>query len=191
MTDDEKKKVDAAEYRIWKRHDPRRAYFEGKASEHTPGLQKDDLLADCADYQERPWLGHPVIDWILLDMLITRELIAFSEHIKENMLPGLRGFLGVNERYIEAKGNLEQMQKIRWFQLGERLWVKGFWTIIVPVGAIILCFMFGAEGAGEPLLSIWGCLWAAFFGLRILRGVARLVGLGRFVDPSVKAKALW
>jgi hypothetical protein len=191
MTDEEKKKVDAAEHRIWKRHDPQRAYFEGESSEHTPGLQKGDLLADCADYLERPWLRHPVVDWMLLDMLITRELVAFGEHIKENMLPGPRGILGVNERYIDANGNLAEMQKIRWGELGDRLWVKGFWTIIVPVGAIILSFMFGAEGAGSSLLSIWGGLWAAFLGLKVLRGAARLAGLGRFVDPTVKAKKLW
>ena len=34
-------------------------------------------------------------------------------------------------------------------------------------------------------------LWAALLGLKVLRGAARLAGLGRFVDPTVKAKKLW
>jgi hypothetical protein len=191
MTPEERRLVETAKHQIWRRHDPMRAFREGLDSQHMPSIDKDPLLADCADYFEQPWLRHPLLDYILLDMLITRELVAFGEEIKEHMMPFPRDEIGLNRRYIDHRGNLEAMSKIHWKQTGERLIMWLAWALFIPGAAVMLAFFLGADGVAESLLKIWGGLLAAHFGLRILRGVLKMFGLGRFVDPSQKAKRVW
>ena len=40
-------------------------------------------------------------------------------------------------------------------------------------------------------MLIWGGLFLAHFGLKILRVVLRIFGLGQLVDPSQKAMKVW
>lgn len=191
MTPEERRAYEEAKHRVWRRHDPKRAFREGLKSDHMPGIDKQHLLADVADYFEQPWLRHPLLDYILLDQLITRELAAFGEEIKEHMMPFPRDTIGLNRRYLDHDGNLDAMKKIRWKEVGERLVMWLAWALLIPGAAVMLAAFLGADGVAEFLLKVWGGLLVAHFGLRILRVVLRMFGLGRLVDPSQKATKVW
>ncbi|WP_262030164.1 hypothetical protein [Microvirga sp. Mcv34] len=191
MSPEELKLVETARHQICRRHDPLRAFREGLGSEHMPNIDKQHLLADCADYLEQTWLRHPVLDYILLDMLITRELCAFGEHIKEFMMPFPKDAIGLNRKYLDAKGNLNEMRKVRWKELGARWGTWSVWALFLPGAAVILAYLVGADGVADTIMAGWAGLMAAHFGFRFLRFVLRGIGLGRYVDPSHKAKLTW
>jgi len=191
LDDTERRRAEEARHLIWKRHDPKISFTDGLDSDHMPSVFKDDLKADCAIYLERPWLRHPVLDWMLVDMLVTAETALFGEHIKEFLLPFPKDILGMNKRYHPARGNLVKMQKVNWEELGERLWIKAFWTLIVPIGAIVAAFYFGWEGTGASLLGLYGTFIAGWIGWKVLKGILRLLGKGAAVDPMAKIMKLW
>ncbi len=87
---EEQEKLEKAQHVLWVRHDPARAFEEGTRSVHYTAINKDELNSAIADYLDRPYLRLPVLDWIFLDMTISRELSAFGEALKEKWLPGKR-----------------------------------------------------------------------------------------------------
>ena len=191
MTPEELRKYDDAKHRIWCRHDPQRAFREGKRSEHMPGIDKQHVLADCADYFEQPWLRHPLLDYILLDDaghprargLRRRDqgihdAVPAGRHRPEPPLPRPPGQPGRDE-------------EDSWKDVGERLVMWLAWALLIPAAAVMLAYFLGADGVAVFLMKVWGGLLAAHFGLKTIRGVLRLLGLGRFVDPSQKAMKVW
>jgi hypothetical protein len=65
---------------VWLRQDPRRLF--AKDGEEQLTINKDELHGAIATYLARPYLRHPTFDWILLDMTITGELLAFGSYVK-------------------------------------------------------------------------------------------------------------
>jgi hypothetical protein len=51
-----------------------------------------------------PWLRHPSVDWIFLDMMVTREISAFGEEIKKQFFPGRKDSMGHHVKYWAARG---------------------------------------------------------------------------------------
>jgi hypothetical protein len=68
---------------IWKRHDPRISYREGYESPHYLSVGKDQSSGVIATYLSNPWLRHPILDWMLLDVGISNELCQFGREINE------------------------------------------------------------------------------------------------------------
>ena len=146
--DNQQKIIDKAKATIWKRRDPQRSFAEGFEFDNSTAFDQDDFDGTVAMYLKEPWLRHPVLDWIMLDMMVSRELSAFGEQLKQRWLPGPRGNFGlIHARYFDTKGNLEKMTLPDWKRIGAKFL---FW-IALPVGAIYYAFHFGYEGVGLPL----------------------------------------
>jgi hypothetical protein len=190
---DEQKKIEQARHVVWTRRDPKRSFQDGFESKHHFNYDRNSLDSTIANYLERSWLRHPTLDWILLDMTITRELCAFGEELKKRWVPGKRDDLDFfHHRYFSTKGNLSKMTEIKWSEFFESLWTKFVTLIAIPVGAIWASFHYGYSGLGATLASIYGVLVAGYGGIKViqflLRGVNRLIGRP---DPRLKPFLLW
>ena len=189
---DEQKQIDTAKKTIWVRHDPMKSFNEGYTSKNHISFDKGGFNSVIADYLARPWLRIAVLDWILLDITITGELCAYGEALKRDWLPGPRGFLGMNNRYYKANGNLTELKKVDWKYTGERINVWFWSTIGVPVGIIWAAFHFGFESTGEVLLGIFIAIWLVVLLVKVGRWIMRVLrpSSGK-VDPTVQAFELW
>jgi len=179
-----------AEHLVWKRHDPIRAFQEGLDSEHMPHVDKDGLIRACADYLQRPWLRHPIIDWILVDILITTEITSFGEHIKERLFPFAKNGLGVNDSYLTCRGNFDKMDEIARSELRDRAILRIFLGFVAPISAIIGAFYFGWMGPAVVLTGLYGVFVAGLIAVKLAQGVRRRFGTPR-PDPDAVAVALW
>lgn len=188
----ELEKLEQADHLIWRRHDPKRAYHQGYESEQYFACDKSSLQSTAADYLARPWLRHPYLDWILADMMVTNELCGYGEALKQRFMPGKKDFLGFNEKYDQAKGNLEAMTKINWSELGERLWTRFLFAIGIPVGAIWAAAHYNFDTLSITLASIYGLVVFVYFSLKIIKFISRIFNriMGR-PDPRIKPFALW
>ena len=77
----EQEMIDKAQHIVWIRRDPKRPFTEGTRSEHHTNFDKDSFHSTIADYLSRPYLRHPVLDWIFMEMTISQELSAFGESL--------------------------------------------------------------------------------------------------------------
>lgn len=106
LAEDEAGIVATERERLWRRHDPLKAYREGFLSkDHFDGSQ-GELSEIIGLYISRPWLRHQVLDWVLLDMISTSEICVFGEHVKQTLYCDA-GELDFS--YIQVKGNLEKL----------------------------------------------------------------------------------
>ena len=191
--EDEARKIDNAQHVIWRRRDPKRSFEEGFESDQHTTFDVEDLHGTIARYLERPWLRHPSLDWIFVDMLVSQELCAFGEAIKQQWVPGKRDWLlNVHHRYYKAKGELEKMIKINWREIGETIWVKFVWAIAIPVGAIWAAFYFDYERTGWVLAGIYALFILIYFTIKLFGWSKRLARrlLGK-PDPRLKPFLLW
>ena len=185
----EQKIIDKAKVAVWRRRDPQRSFEEGFESEHYTAFYQQDFHGLVANYLAVPWLRHPVLDWIMVDMMVSRELSAFGEELKKTFMPGPRSS-GVHARYFKAKGNLQKM-KTFFPDLG-RLLMKALWAIGVPVAAIYSAFHFGYEGLGTSLLAFYVAIVAIWLGLKVLRLVIRVgYAVTGKTHPLAKPFVLW
>lgn len=193
QSNEEKEKIEKYRHTLWRRHDPKRSFAEGTRSEHYAAIDKDSLASTIADYLNLPYLQHPVLDWIFLDMTISREICGYGESIKENWLPGKRDtLLGIHSRYIKSNGNLAEMTKIDWNETFE-LWNMWFWSSFAfPIGAIWAAFHWNYESTGYWMLGIYSTIVTVFIGIKLIQFLLRLVGriIGK-VDPRTRVFALW
>jgi len=74
LSADERKRLDQVIGVVWRRHDLQLSFVQGFESKHHFDCDTAELYSELAGYLERPWLRHPTIDWIFLDMMMTREL---------------------------------------------------------------------------------------------------------------------
>jgi hypothetical protein len=187
----EQKIIDKAKATVWKRHDPKRSFAEGYESEHHTGFDQQDFYATVAAYLQHPELRHSVLDWIMVDMMVSRELSAFGEALKERFLPGPRDWAHfgiVHARYYKTKGNYLKMKTPDWAGLA----TKVVWTIAAPIAAIYSAFHFGYEGLGASLLSLYAVVVAGWLGLKVLRLVVKIgYALAGKSHPLAKPFVLW
>src|SRR6266446_4513956 len=94
---------------VWKRRDPLRSMSEGYESDHYFNGTRAQLHEELAKYLNLRWLRHPAVDWIFLDMMVTRELCPLAEEIKQSYFPGRKDSMGVHQKYWTAKGNISAM----------------------------------------------------------------------------------
>jgi len=189
----EQERAEKAIHTLWDRHDPKRAFNEGTRSEHYTGTIKGDLPFIIASYLSRPYLRHPMLDWIFLDMTISQEVSAYGEHLKKTWLPGKRDLvIGIHDRYLKAHGNLAEMTKIDWNEVSESFAMWFFWALVVPIGGIWASFHWEYTALGVWLRGIYAASIAGFLSVKILefaiRFMRRLIGK---VDPRTHAFGLW
>jgi hypothetical protein len=187
---DEQKTIAKAKATIWTRHDPKIAFEKGYTSEHHVAFNRDDLHAFVADYLARPWLRHHVLDWILVDIMISRELSAFGEELKQLLLPGRRSdsFFGVHWRYYETKGDLRRMTGIDWAGISSKIVI----LMAFPLGAIYAAFFFGYNSLGAGLSSLYGLAVLGWIASKVFSIIVKVgYGLAGKVHPRAKPFVLW
>ena len=187
--ENQQKTIDKAKATLWRRRDPQRSFAEGFESDHYTAFDQNGFNGTVAGYLKEPWLRHPVLDWIMLDMMISRELSAFGEELKQSLVPGPRTNFGLTHaRYFETKGNLAKMRVPDWKGIGTKLLL---W-IALPVCAIYSAFQFGHDGVGLSIAGIYAIAIAIWLAVRILRLV---VGVGYAVTgkphPRTKPFLIW
>jgi hypothetical protein len=189
----EKERIEKAQHILWTRHNPKRAFTEGTRSEHYTSFHKERLHSTIASYLSRPYLRHPVLDWILLDMTISRELSAFGESLKETWLPGKRDpVLGIHGRYFKAEGNLAEMMKVDWNEVFERWNMWFWWPLAFPIAAIWASFHWDYTALGLWIAGIYAFVVIAFVGIKFSRFVGRLIPrLAGKADPRTRVFSLW
>ncbi len=100
----------AAMASVWKRCDPLRSLQEGFESDNYFNGTAAQLYEDLSKYLQLGWLRHPSVDWIFLDIMVTRELCPLAEEIKQMLFPGKKDSItGVHHKYWKAKGNVSEM----------------------------------------------------------------------------------
>jgi hypothetical protein len=143
-TADEQKIINKAKVTVWKRRDPKRSFAEGFESEHHTAFNQDDFRGTVADYLKEPWLRHAVLDWIMVDMMVSRELSALGEELKRN-LPYSKNLFGERwGRYYAMKGNLRKMRK-----LDGRNLVNKFFLMVLPIVVIYCAVYFGHKSVSQ------------------------------------------
>jgi len=188
-TEDQQKAIDKAKATIWKRRDPQRSFVEGFESENYTAFNQDDFHSTVAEYLKEQWLRHPVLDWIMLDMMVSRELSAFGEELKQTLVPGPRANFGLTHaRYFETKGNLEKMKVPDWNRIG----AKFLLVIALPIGTIYSAFHFGYESVGLTISGLYGAAIALWLFVKVLR---LIVNIGYAVTgkthPRAKPFVIW
>ncbi|WP_262265518.1 hypothetical protein [Microvirga yunnanensis] len=176
LDETEQRIVENARHEIWRRHDPKIAYKEGLQSEHMPGIDKEVIRSRCAEYLDKPWLRHPVLDWIFADILVSTEIALFGEHIKQNVLPFPRDGLGMNSGYIRHQGNLEKMREANKTAMRDTAFLNFLFTWIVPPALIAAAFYFDWTITGFVLLGIYSLLVAWGLAAKTVVGIKRMLG---------------
>jgi hypothetical protein len=109
LSDPIKKRLAHAKASVWKRRDPMLSFKEGFESAYHFGGSPSEIHSVLGDYLKFRWLRHPSVDWIFLDLMITRELSALGEQIKKHYFPGKKDSMGVHHKYWKARGKLANM----------------------------------------------------------------------------------
>jgi hypothetical protein len=187
--ENQQKIIGKAEATIWKRRDPKRSFAEGFESADYTAFDQDSFHETVAAYLKEQWLRHPVLDWIMLDMMISRELSAFGEELKQRWLPGRRGIFGlVNERYFDTKGDLQKMSMPEWKRFG----AKFLLSIALPVGAIYYAFHFGYQSVGVTISGFYAALVAVWLAVKVLRFIGRIgYAVTGKTHPRAKPFMIW
>jgi hypothetical protein len=94
---------------VWRRRDPSRSFKEGFESAHYFSGSPADLHEALSNYLALVWMRHPSVDWLFLDMMITRELSAYGEEIKKQYFPGRKDSIGTHAKYWDARGAVSKM----------------------------------------------------------------------------------
>jgi hypothetical protein len=185
----QQKIIDKAKATIWKRRDPKRSFAEGFQSDNHTAFDQDDFHGTVADYLKEQWLRHPVLDWIMLDMMVSRELSAFGEELKQKWLPGPRGKFGlVHARYFDTKGDLQKMTMPDWKRIG----AKFLLLIALPVGAIYSAFYFGYQSVGVTISGLYAALIAVWLAVKVLRFIVRIgYAVTGKTHPLAKPFVIW
>jgi len=190
--EEEQQRIETAKRFVWQRHDPKESFSAGLSSQHYLDFDKQTLVSAVADYFSRPWLRHPMLDWIFLDMTITREICLFGEALKERWLPGPKDDFGRHSRYFDARGDLREMQRVDWKSTLQHINVWFWLTIGLPLGAIWAGFHFGFDRLGRWIVGIFAIGWLLFLAVKFLRFVIRVIRrLSGRIDPHVRPFQLW
>ena len=98
-------KIEKEDHVIWYHGDVEEAFRKGYESELAKEVDRDLMTDTTIEYLARPWMENELLEWIMVDSLIFHEIIEFGERIKATVLT-------INPiSYLDAKGNLEKMQK--------------------------------------------------------------------------------
>jgi hypothetical protein len=148
---EEKKRREHLQHMVWRRYDLVRAFQEGFESKEHPSIDLDSLIEVLAEYLARPWLRHPMLDWIFVEALLCCEISGFGEAVKRDLLPGSRDLLGMNNTYWKAKGNLSVIssenfkRNLKGLMIRAAVFAAVF--VAVPVAAVVVLWDTGRREA--------------------------------------------
>jgi hypothetical protein len=132
---------------VWRRYNVSNSFQEGRLShDYYDGGSSGQHIA--ADYLSRPWARHGMIDWILLDMMITRETCLYGESVK------IRGIPGVTGDYFKHNGNLSAMRPTPMGR-ASKSFVAFCFEWVIPIAAIWYTFDHGYQKAGYAFLGLF------------------------------------
>ena len=81
---DARERISQARRTLWARHHPARALMESR--ERLSAIDKSRFHSAIVDYLDRPYLRHPTLDWIFLDMTISSVIAAVGKLLKEGVI---------------------------------------------------------------------------------------------------------
>lgn len=154
MDEESQKQYRAEKEIIWARRNPFKSYEEGENSDHYMCIDRQALYFDVVYYLENPWLRHALLDWILVDIVITNELCQFAEAFKQKSFPTRKLYTNSCEEYFMCKGNLSEMKKFKISKFdSEDFKNKVCIWIGIPVLAIYLAIHFEYEITSVVLIT--------------------------------------
>lgn len=195
--EEETRRIEDAQQLVWSRRDPIRALEEGFESDQYTDFYVEELHDTITRYVERSWLRHPSLDWIFVDMLVSRKLCVLGEEVKKRILPGKRdGFFGIHQRYYKANGNLEKVTEIDWGELIETFHnkiVKFVWgVVLIPAGAIWAAFYFQYDRTAWALIGVYALIILIYLIVKLFSWGRRVVRrLSGKPDSRFKPIKLW
>ena len=133
----------------------------------------------AAEYLSRPWARHGMVDWVLLDMMITREACAYGEEIKMRNLPGVAG------DYFKRDGNLAKMRgdvSARATLILVKLVLGPVLGWVIPLAAIWFAFERGYETTGWAFVALFvlsTACWLVMLPIRFYRYATGKTDLAR------------
>jgi hypothetical protein len=166
-TESEKTKVSLHGEAVWRRYNVADSFQRGNESAAYFDGNKDQMVHMAAEYLSRPWARHGMVDWILLDLMITREACLYGEHIKMAGLPGVTGdYFKHNGDLAKMRGDVTARTTLILFQL-----VLGW---VIPLAAIWFAFDRGYKMTGWTFVALfalstawWLLMLTIRFGIRI------------------------
>jgi hypothetical protein len=144
-----RKPLKSAMASVWRRRDPSRSFKEGFESAHYFSGSPAELHEALSVYLALPWLRHPSVDWLFLDMMITREISAFGEEIKKKCFPGRKDSMGDHVKYWTAKGATSKMLPTGF----ARIFGRSSREFNDPKSSISL-----ASNVWQTMHEVWRCL---------------------------------
>ncbi len=160
---------------LWRRHDPVRLHDKGYEATDYPGVDRKGLSFSAAEYLQRPWLRLAVLDWIVVDALVTGELAEYGERLKVLHLPGPSDPIERVAFDRKTKGNVEAIKRegrryrshpVRTFMLTQ---------VAIPIVAVGTALWFEAYKTASVLLVLTGIeyafslLWLSVWAFRRMR----------------------
>lgn len=170
---------------LWRRRDPKISFHEGTDSDHHYTPDRDSLIYEAAGYLEQSWMSHPVLDYVLIDALVTNELCAFGEALKRDLMRFPRDQIGMNKVYYENKGNLKKMGSFNSGDAWDRLAKWALLLVVIPV----ISLLFARQGFDFGGMALWIWAWglAAYIGYKLLIWTIRRLSRQ---EPDLETRSL-
>jgi hypothetical protein len=167
---------------IWQRHDVSRVHDLGYEESGYPGVDRKALAHAAGKYLERPWLRLAALDWLIVDALITDEIVQYGDALKRSHLPGPTDPMGRFHFDEKTKGNvkaiLREGRKYRKHPV--RTWF-GYQVVfpVVTIGTSIY-FQYWKTALAFVVLTVFDWCWMA------VRWIARAIRRARATPEQLR-----
>lgn len=180
---------------LWRHRDSMAAFQNGLNSHEYIRIDPQELARVSDQYLNIPWLRHEYLDWILIDALMTNEVIAFGEEMKRQLWVHFSFFsIWAIDAYKKHQGDLGKMLKDQLLAKVQAWLTKAAIFIGIPLAT-------GFYAANNPDTQIshhlaTGLLWyAGLFALSRIWWLFRYAAMrfkmrGQERNPKVKALQL-
>jgi len=151
---------------IWRRRDVVAVFQGGYENHDFFAFERDGLERVAADYLTAKWMRHPIIDWIIVDALVTGETIVFGEELKQGRaLEDFDKRIDRGKQYRAAKGNWRKMNEPP--PLWKELTLMTMFHPLLPIFLIYLFFNFDFSNRTAQLIAgMYLCCYVAVYYVR-------------------------
>jgi hypothetical protein len=168
---EEKFKINQSIHMVWKRRDPRVAFEYGldcdqyfKCEIYYSGFE----LA-VASYLAKPWLRHPVLDWIIADMIVSNDLCLLGEKIKQKYLPNRVDGIDIEDAYVACRGDLRKIRKVNRSGFVKYIFFQILLFILIPIAIALSVPMRGYEHFVALSSAVYGVAVGILLLIKIVR----------------------
>lgn len=148
---------------IWQRHDVSRVYELGYEESGYPGVDREALAHAAGEYLERPWLRLAALDWLIVDALITDEIVQYGEFLKRSYLPGPTDPIERVHFDVKTKGNVKEILREgrKYRKHPVRTWFV--YQVVFPIVTIggSLYFQYLKTALAFVVLMVFDWCWTA------------------------------